>query len=349
MGLGGGAEFLDCKAEDGRMVKTFTIYSDGLRVRSVKLTYTDGTTSATHGPQSGDIHEIRLEAGERITSVTLYTDDEYGDLARIRMQTSYGKLIDGGGYWNNYPQYSIDVGSGYLVGATGNARSDYVKALGLIFLIEVAKTTISKVVYDSPQANQISRTSLDTVTYDNRGSTSKLDWDFTNSLERTDSTSFTSGTTQTFTTNVSVEASIPEIAKVGESYQWQQGNTQTMGTVETHAAVLKWSLSGSLDPGSVYRCYSYCQLGQADVEYTADVKIDFQNGESLCYADSGILSNTQFAYAYAYGEDVTDSADSNSESDDEILEKETQKGKEIFTVPKTAPSLWRRFMVCGSV
>ncbi len=42
--------------------------------------------------------------------------------------------------------HPIDVGSGYPVGATGNAKSAYVKALGLIFLIEVTKTTISNVV-----------------------------------------------------------------------------------------------------------------------------------------------------------------------------------------------------------
>ncbi len=61
------------------------------------------------------------------------------DLARIQLSTTYNKHIDGGGYWIGYTPYSIDVGSGYLVGATGNAKSAYVKALGLIFLIEVTK------------------------------------------------------------------------------------------------------------------------------------------------------------------------------------------------------------------
>jgi hypothetical protein len=249
VGQSGGADFLDCKAGEGKMVKALTIYADGERVKSIKLTYSDNTTSSTHGYQSGTIHGIRFEPGERVTWVTLWTDDRYKDLARIQLSTTYNKHIDGGGYWKGYTPYSIDVGSGYLVGATGNAKSAYVKALGLIFLIEVTKTTISNVVYDPPQANLISRTTLDSATFDNRGSTSVLNWEFTDSQERTNSTSFTSSTTQTFTANVSVETSIPEIAKVGESYQWQTGKTQTMGTVETHTATLSWRLSGSLDPG----------------------------------------------------------------------------------------------------
>ena len=155
VGQSGGADFLDCKAGEGKMVKTLTTYADGERVRFIKLTYSDNTTSSTHGYQSWTIHEIRFEPGERVTWVTLWTDDRYKDLARIQLSTTYNKHIDGGGYWKGYTPYSINVGSGYLVGATGNAKSAYVKALGLIFLIEVTKTTISNVVYDPPQANLI--------------------------------------------------------------------------------------------------------------------------------------------------------------------------------------------------
>ncbi len=136
------------------------------------------------------------------------------------------------------------------------------KPLGLYFSSRSPRLLSQTLSNDPPQANLISRTTLDSATFDNRGSTSVLNWEFTDSQERTNSTSFTSSTPQTFTANVSVETSIPEIGKVGESYQWQTGKTQTMGTVETRTATLSWSLSGSLDPGLEYRCYSYCQQGQ---------------------------------------------------------------------------------------
>ncbi len=49
VGQSDGADFLDCKAGEGKMVKTLTIYADGERVKSIKLTYSDNITSLTHG------------------------------------------------------------------------------------------------------------------------------------------------------------------------------------------------------------------------------------------------------------------------------------------------------------
>ncbi len=77
VGQSGGADFLDCKAGEGKMVKNLTIYADSERVKSIKLTCSDNTTSSTHSYQSGTIHEIRFEPGERVTWVNLWTDDRY--------------------------------------------------------------------------------------------------------------------------------------------------------------------------------------------------------------------------------------------------------------------------------
>ncbi len=66
MGQSGGADFLDCKAGEGKMVKILTIYADSERVKSIKLTYSDNTTSSTHDSNPGLFTKSVLSRGREL-------------------------------------------------------------------------------------------------------------------------------------------------------------------------------------------------------------------------------------------------------------------------------------------
>ena len=69
-----------------------------------------------------------------------------------------------------------------------------------------------------------------------------------------------------------------------------------MRTNET-TRTFSWSLGGTLEPGEEVTCTATCQYGSADLEYTADVRHVFNDGQNLRYVDHGTLENAEYSFA----------------------------------------------------
>ncbi|KAM0794910.1 hypothetical protein BDR22DRAFT_873463 [Usnea florida] len=77
---------------------------------------------------------------------------------------------------------------------------------------------------------------------------------------------------------------------VGTTQTWRMRINETTKTSS-------WSLGGTLEPWEEVTSTTTCQYGSADLEYTADVRHVFNDGQDLSYVDRGTLENAEYHFA----------------------------------------------------
>ena len=306
VGGGGGHTFIQCEADRGVLVKKIGVYYDSSWLQAIEVTYTDGTKAATAGKPSGSYAELIFEPGETVISASLWGNGVGTRTGRIRIKTKKGQTLDVGRNTSGQNEYAMDVGSGFVAGFAGRCGSD-IDALSFVFLLPVKKVEMKDVKYTQPPPRTAIRpTNLTSTTYQcDSNKAGGLDWNFTNSVQRTNAYSFTSQTSQEFGVKVEVTAGIPEIASVTGGFEWKIGESQSQEWSNTESTTLSWSLSGHLGPGESCKCSATCQFGNADVEFSCKVKITFLDDDQvLQYAEKGVLRNAQYAFATATKSDT---------------------------------------------
>ena len=116
-----------------------------------------------------------MDAGETITNVQLYGNGKGQKLGHIVIETSDNKKIDCGGDIGDIKPYSVDVGSGMLMGATGATTTDdddtYVVNLGLLFLDQqIDHIEVRNVKYDTSELEnkgKVQATQVDVASFYN--------------------------------------------------------------------------------------------------------------------------------------------------------------------------------------
>ena len=306
IGGGGGSTFIQCEAGRGVLVKKIGVYYNSSCLQAIQVTYTDGTKATTAGKVNGSYGELIFEPGETAIRASLWGNGVGTRTGRILIKTTKGQTLDVGKNTSGQTEYSMDVGSGFVAGFAGRAAGE-IDALSFVFLLPVKKVEMKDVKYTQPPPQTAIRpTNLTVTTYHcDSNKVGGLNWDFTNSVQRSNAYSFTSQTSQEFGMKVEVTAGIPEIASVTAGYEWKIGASQSQQWSNTETTTLSWSLSGHLEPGESCTCSATCQYGNADVEYSCNVKITFMNdGRVLQYAEKGVLHNAQYAFATATKSDT---------------------------------------------
>ena len=289
---------------DGKVVKKVGVhYDSSWCLRGLRITYNDDTVSRV-GSAQDSYKEILLAPGEKITSASLWGNGVGTRTGRIRFVTNRGQILDAGKDTSGQTEYPMEFGSGILVGFAGRANVD-IDALSFIFLRLVDSVELRNVQYQQPPSHTIRPTSLiSDVEIGDRDSTLVQDWEFRNEVERTNATSFTSETTQTFGMDIKITAGVPEIASAEVGFHWEVGKTQSITASSSTTVKLAWALSGTLEPGQVIVCQAMAQYRTADVEYTAEVVLRFRNGTVKTYNEKGVMRTTQWAFATASAREV---------------------------------------------
>ena len=298
IGGGGGSGFIICEFDASKVVRKVGVNYSSKYLRGIRVNYNDDTRSVQIGSASDSYKEITLQPAERITSASLWGNGVGTRCGRIRFSTDKGQTLDAGKNTSGQTEYPIDVGSGILAGFCGRASAD-IDALSFVILKPVASVVLSNVSYTAPPPNTIRPVNLtNDVTYTNGGSV-PVDFDFSNSVQRTNTCTFTSEATMTFGMSVTVSAGIPEIAQVETGFNWEVSETHSRSVSTSESVTLSWGLRGTLQPGQRVVCSATCQYGTADVSYSARVTINFKSGASKSYTERGLMQNTQYAFATA--------------------------------------------------
>ena len=293
-----GNKFADCKASDGELIRSIKVYTGDTVINGIQYTFTGGK-SITHGHLSGDkTSSVDLSVGETITRVELFKYWGTGNIARMRMTTSNGKTLDCGRD-KSVDLYAPNVASGYLAGFTGSEGSGYLHSLGCIFLIQVEKVLVHNVTYpEVPTTEGIESISLLDVTYDNTAGTRDQTYHFNQSISRTNTATFSSGTTASFGSKVSIEAGVPTLVKAVAETSWSISTTSSHSVTESKNVTFDYGTDPVVSPGEIMDVSAMCKYGHLDVEYVADVRVTFPDGQKIEYQETGTLQNAQYDYAY---------------------------------------------------
>ena len=217
---------------------------------------------------------------------------------RIRLTTNKGQTLDVGKDTSGQTPYDMAIGSGVLVGMVGRSGGD-IDQLGAMFLRSaITHVAISNVVYNPDLAGTdkgIENVALDQAEYSNPAdSTKPVNWEFGGKTSRSQSTSYSQTSGDTFGLSVGVEVSAEPFgigAKVTGGFEWKHEASQTTTTTTSNEIELTWGLSGTLDPGESCICTALVQRGEGRTNYSATVTVKLADGTTNTFKESGIFQN----------------------------------------------------------
>lgn len=244
---------------------------------------------------------IVFAPGELITSMTLwdYSDKARTRTGRLRLTTNQGQKFDVGS--SGHTAYDIAIGSGVLVGVVGRSGWD-IDQLGAVFLRSaIVSVAVTNVVYNPDLAGTdkgIHPVALQQADYSNPADSKQpLDWDYSGTTSRTQSTTYSQSSSTMYGASVSVEVSGKVFgigAKATGGFEWQHTSEETT-TVSTSSSVgFTWGLKGTLDPGESCTCTALVQRGEGRTNYTATVEVKLQDGTTSTFTEHGTFQNIAY-------------------------------------------------------
>ena len=292
-----GTRFTLNRFSSGHIVKRIGVHFSTTNLRGLNISYSDGTRQTT-GALQGSYAEITLQPAEVVTRASIWGEGQGRRTGRIWLETSRGQTLNAGRNTAGQDEFPINVGSGILAGFLGRSSTE-IWILGFLFILPVTRTLISNVRFTLPAGDTIGSQLFREATYENVGTSGDINWDFSNSVTRTNSVSFSSSATVEFGSSISITAGIPAIAQVESSFSWSVSATATWQRTNETQLTFGWGLSGSLAPGDTVQGRALCQHGQADLEYTATVRHEFASHNPITYTDRGVLECSEYAFATA--------------------------------------------------
>ena len=280
---------------NGQVVKKLEFWKDSDEMRGVRITFNDGIRSNVFGTIDGDVYTAYLQPGELVTDCILWGNGSGSRSGRIKLTTDrqvieFGKGVSG---QDNYP---APIGSGILVGVAGLSGNG-IDSMSFIFLDNVASVDVSVEKYtNSPvdTSTGISPLVLSKGSYANNVD-KPVKWDFSDTVTKTTTTSFTQTASTTYGVTVTVGATLFEIAKVETSFQWSMTNETSTETTESTELALSWGLSGELSTkGENVDVQAFCQQGKINSVYDSTVTVTMKNGNTFSYNETGEFKNIQY-------------------------------------------------------
>ena len=290
---------------NGLIVQRVDVWRNGGAIQGIQFGYANGSRSPVYGTTDGSEghHSIALELGERIQEAAIYEIKETDGNPRvggIRITTNKNQkleVLDTKPKTANY----FDVGSGLLIGAVGASGSE-LDCLGLIFLKDVKKLTVSNVKYEkdpSGTAQGIKPVILSQILLANKSGSEEINYNFTNTVMKTNSTTFTQSSVVTYGVDVTVDASLFDVVKASTEFSWSLQKSSTYSRQTSTEVGLSWSLQGPLKPHTEVIGTAVCQMGELDIPYTAEVTLMMQDGQTFKFDESGTLKHVLYVSAEA--------------------------------------------------
>ena len=310
----GGGQFSDCNwvtDQKALVVTKLQIWWNSDMFVGVQTTFSDNSVAPIHGQPLDQSATLTLAPGEQVTSLTLWGNGVGTRTGHIRIITNKGQTFDCGKNISSQKSYSAPVGSGILVGMVGRS-GDAIDMLGAVFL-DGSVLAVTLTIPDPKDGNgngwidQLAGTSkgissvvLDSVHY--QGATVKgTDWDFHGSASRTESTTYTQGSSTMFgaSASVTVKGSLFGIGgSATTGFTWSTTKNQEQSATTSNETTLSWGVSGHLDPGQGLTVSSISALGTGRARYLAIVTIILSDGTTTTDSEPGIFNNVFYDTAY---------------------------------------------------
>lgn len=302
----GGNQFSTCgwvTNQKALVVQKLQVWWDSSQIKAIQVTYADSSVSSLFGQTSGTTGSIAFSPGERATSFTLWGDGHGSRTGRVRITTTKGQTFDVGKNTSGQNTYTAPIGSGILVGMVGRCGNS-MDMLGAVFLRDnVTSVAIDNVQYlnnISGKNTRLTQVTLGQVHYLG-APVHGTDWNFSNDVKRTQSSSFSQISSTMF--GVSVGASVSaEIFGIGGSvetgFQWQTTKTTESGISDSSEFNLIWGVSGHLNPGEGITCTSKAEMGVGNVQYTSRVTVTLSDGTVSSYGENGVFDNVVYTNAW---------------------------------------------------
>lgn len=315
LGIGGngGTEFTECKTDTGLLVKKLGVWYSDQALQAIQVTYTDDSVGPVYGTSHKSYNEITFAPNETVTKASLWGDGVGKRAGHIQLVTNQNQRFDVGKTVKGQNEYPIQIGSGILAGVCGRMGAE-IDMLALIFLRPIDSIQITDLEFGAlPKGpNGPQSKILDTTTQYNT-TKEDLTWTFSNALQKTNTKTISSTTTNTFgaklTVSVKVTAQVPFI-KVGGDVTtsleagWSIAWAHMESTATTDQITLTWSISGKMSAGDEpVICTASAVYGENEFPYTSKTTLLFVNPTaSLSYTEKGLFKTQQWANATAKAE-----------------------------------------------
>ena len=315
LGIGGngGTEFTECKTDTGLLVKKLGVWYSDQALQAIQVTYTDDSVGPVYGTSHKSYSEITFAPNETVTKASLWGDGAGKRAGHIQLVTNQNQRFDVGKNVKGQNEYPIQIGSGILAGVCGRKGAE-IDMLALIFLRPIDSIQITDLEFGAlpTGGNGPQSTILDTTPYYNT-TKEDLTWTYSNALQKTNTKTISSTTTNTFglkaSVAVKVEAQIPIIQVGGDvttslETSWSIAWAKMDQTATTDQITLTWSISGTMKPGDEpVICTASAVYGDNEFPYTSKTTLLFVNPTaSLSYTEKGLFKTQQWANATAKAE-----------------------------------------------
>ena len=292
--------------EKASVVTQLQVWWNGYNLQGVQVTYSDDTVSALYGAPNNDTATLILAPGERITSMTLWGNGAGGAgtrTGRVRMTTDKWQNFDHGKDTTNLTAYPSDVGSGSLVGMIGKSSWD-IDMLGFLLLSSsVSSIAVSGVEYTDDLTgtqNGLSQITLDEAHFEGADPYG-ANWAFSNTVTKTESTTFTQRSTTTWGAYVPVTVNAAPFSIGGSAstgFTWAKEDARETITSTINQLTLHWGIDGHLAPGEGLTCSSLSEMGVGHARYNATVTISLYDGTVSTYSEPGVFNNVTYTQAW---------------------------------------------------
>ncbi len=294
----GGQWFQDYSA-NGQLVTKIGVWVGGSQIKAIQLWRTDESASQTFGRPMGPYKEFTFNPGERITKLSLWGNGAGTRLGWIYFETNQKRSFDFGMTdWGRKQEYPVDVGSGIFLGMQGYAGAD-IDAGGFVFFAPIRSAIIRNLSYPTLDFDTQGVSPKVLATFRRKNpSTSTHDekWEFSDTklAESTENWAITVGMEAYM--EVSVEAGIPEVAKVGEKFGWKVSASSTYSTSAKQSETLSWKLSGAIAPGEEVSLQAICREGRLPgIPWTGQMQLTMISGETCSYPLKGTYAGVTYS------------------------------------------------------
>ena len=264
-------------------VRSLSVRWDGDKIRGMKWTLTDNSFKKYGGYDdvSYALSTFDFPDDDPLKSFIL-RDSGYGynSLRQIELETMAGAKFKAGpdGFDN---EVRPPVKGSYLVGFHGLVNPDnFMQALGLWITVPPSEIRMTNVMYDvgtitrgTPQ-----QVTVLTLNADNRDATTPQTFKSTESVKTSFSRNWTSTWQVQTGVKVSVEGSVPMVAKVGVEWSASVTNTQTTGETSEVTDESTVSINQDIPAGKYGRIEIVGFRSTSSVPYTANLDIYYADG-----------------------------------------------------------------------
>lgn len=304
IGGNGGTRFCESRIDTGEIISALDVWWNDGGIQGISFDWSSGK-AVMHGtqPNQAQTQSIKFAPGERVQEARLWGDGTGVRLGHIYLKTDRQTFDVGKDKKNN--GYDIEVGSGLLLGAYGNA-GDSIDSLALLFLgTEIVSASIADLNFDKDPtgtSDGIKPHYLVQTTFGNP-STSHGNVSFTISASEavTTTTSYEQSTTGMFGGKISVEVDATLFglgAKVGGEASWSVEHATSNTVTETNTITISQGAGPiSIAPGFGKKCQIFASEGMGSFTYTSTVTLKLKDGSTLSYKEPGKLNSVQYSEA----------------------------------------------------